>query len=115
METLNRSMSLAQKRRTVIIQAPEWDCQVILRELSAGQLRELDQDISKQLSLMIIDDSGNRVYSSSEDIAELREMPAALQNRLLEAAAVLNGLSQAVTDQTIKNSAADPKLVSVSA
>lgn len=96
-------MSLAQRRRTAIVEAPEWECQIRLRELSAGQLRELDADVSKQLSLMIIDDNGERVYKTDEDIAELREMPAAMQERLLKTAAKLNGLDAASTDETIKN------------
>jgi len=103
METLNRSMNLAQRRRTVTVEAPEWDVQIRLRELAAGQLRELDQDVSKQLSLMIVDDAGTRIYQTDEDVAELREMPALLQQRLLEAAAKLNGLGSAATEETIKN------------
>jgi len=103
METLNRSMNLAQRRRTVTVEASEWDVQIRLRELAAGQLRELDQDVSKQLSLMIVDDAGNRIYQTEEDVAELREMPALLQQRLLEAAAKLNGLGSAATEETIKN------------
>lgn len=115
METLTRSMSLAHKRKTVTVECPEWDCKVILRELSHGQMRELNPDPVLQLSLMIVDDEGNRVYKSDDDIAELREMSWLLLRRLIEAAADLNGISQAAVDETTKKSQADPNLTSVSA
>ena len=114
MKTLDRSMSLARARRIITVEAPEWDCVVRLRELSAGQLRDLDADVSKQLSLMIVNDEGERIYTTDEDIAELREMSAVLQNRLLTAAATLNGVSQAAVDEAIKNLLTDPNQASAS-
>ena len=103
MEMLNRSMNLAQMRKTVDVECPEWSLQVRLRELSAGQLPQLDQDVSKQLALMIVDDNGDRIYVTPEQIDQLREMPAMLQQRLLEAAAELNGMTPKAADEAIKN------------
>lgn len=108
-------MSLAQRRRIAIVEAPEWNCRVRLRELSHGQYLQLNADstVLQQLAMMIVDDDGKQVFAV-ENANELADLSPFLLERLVKAAQDLNGVSQAALDATIKNSAADLMPVSES-
>lgn len=93
----------AVKRKTVTVEVPELECSVILRELSYGQLKQIDDDVAKQLSLMIVDESGERVFSTDEEIAQINEFSAATVTLLIQSAAQLNGISKAAVDEAVKN------------
>jgi len=106
-------LNFAAARKTVRVQVPELDefgvTEIILRELSVKQLGQMDnQDITKQLSLMIVDENGERIFTSDEDLRNLSEMSAKITTRLITAAAKLNGISQAAVDESIKNLLASP-------
>lgn len=111
---LNRDTRFASMRRTVQVEIADPSCTVILKELSVSQLATLDNDIPKQLALMIVDEAGERIYTTEEDIRNLREMSAAMSTRLMVEAARLNGISQAALDESIKNLLAVPNGDSVS-
>ena len=100
---LSRDLSLAAARKTITVEIPELECAVILRELSLAQLSKLDNDTVHQLAMMIVDENGERLYTTDEDLANLAEMSAGVSTRLLVAAAKLNGISQTAVDESIKN------------
>lgn len=112
---LSRGVNLGAARKTMLVEVPELDCTVILRELSISQISNIDKDITQQLALMIVDEQGQRVYTSPEDLANLAELSASVSTRLLTAAAKLNGISQAAVDESIKNLLASPSTDSATA
>jgi hypothetical protein len=111
---IGRELRLASARKTVTVDIPELECAVILKELSIAQLGNLDNDTVKQLAMMIVDEQGNRIYTSEEDLANLAELSASVSTRLLVAAAKLNGISQSAVDESVKNLLAGPSTGSVS-
>lgn len=112
---LSRGVNLGAARKTMLVEVPELECTVILRELSISQISNIDKDITQQLALMIVDEQGQRVYTSAEDLANLAELSASVSTRLLTAAAKLNGISQAAVDESIKNLLASPSTDSATA
>lgn len=107
-KTLTRGVNLGAARKTVKVDAPELDCEIILRELSVAQITAIDKDVIKQLALMIVDETGQRIFTTDEDMANLAELSASVSTRLLMAAAKLNGIGQAAMDESIKNLLASP-------
>lgn len=104
---LGRSINFAAARKTVRVECPELEGTFILRALSIAQLKEVDtSDVAQQFALMIVDESGARVFTSEEDIQNLREMSAGLSTRLQEAAMELNGWSKQAVEEAKKNSQA---------
>lgn len=99
----NRDILLASSRKTVKVDVPELDCEIILKELSVAQLNSIDKDATKQLAMMIVDAEGNRVFETEEDVRALSELSATIFMRLMTAAAKLNGIGQAAIDESIKN------------
>lgn len=107
---LGREAILAAKRKTEEVECPELGGTILLRELSVGQLRQLDNtDIGQQLSKMIVNDEGVLMFDDPEGVAILNNMSATVSIRLITAAATLNGVSQAAVDESIKNLIASPK------
>jgi len=103
---LTRQTDLGAKRKTVRVDVPDLGCSVILRELSIGQLKGIENDLPAQLALMIIGEDGKRIYNSIEDVKALSELSAAAGTFLMKEAARLNGISQEAMDAALKNSPA---------
>lgn len=113
---LGRDFNFAAKRGTVVVPCPELECSIILRELSLAQLKEVDKDdTAAQLALMIVDESGERVFKTAEDMANLNGMSASISTRLLKAAAKLNGVSVEAIEEAVKKSMASQSTASASA
>lgn len=103
---LPRGFKFAAKRKTVVVEVPELECKIILKALSIGQLEQLDNDITNQLALMIVDEQGERIYTTEAEIAELREMDSQIALLLINEASTLNGATAQAVDEALKNSAA---------
>lgn len=101
---LSRVVNLAAKRKTVTVELPELGVSVILKELSAGQIRSIEKDIVQQLAMSIVDEAGERIYVSEDDIRALAEMPIHSANILAEHFMELNGVGQDAADAALKNS-----------
>lgn len=102
-------------RKTVTVECPEIGQNIILRELSIGQMRNLKtDDVAAQLSMMIVDDKGNLLFDDEEGIQILTELSAAVSMRLITAAARLNGIGQSAVDEVVKNLLASPTSASAS-
>lgn len=112
---LTRGFNFAAKRKTKTVDVPELDCKIILRALSIGQLDELENDITKQLALMIVDENGKRLYCTNEEIDELREIDSQIALRLIKEASELNGATAQAVEEALKNSEASRKDASVTA
>jgi hypothetical protein len=105
---LGREAFLAAKLRTEEVECPELGGAVLLRELTIGQLKQLNpNDPTQHLALMIVDEGGSRIFHSEADVRQLGTvLSAAVAKRLMTAAAKLNGIDQASIDEAVKNSAA---------
>lgn len=112
---LNRTMNLGALRKTITVEVAELGCSVILRQLSVAQLASLSSDLTQQLALTIVDEQGQRIYTTAEDIQALSEMSATAASLLIEQATALNGVSKEAVDQALKNSVASLSSVSVTA
>jgi hypothetical protein len=113
-----RGMDLgAFTRKTVRVEIPETDCVVILRELSSSEVAgmEKNKDIPHQLALMIVDEQGQRIFQTEEEIQNLGEnMGFSTAILLMKEGAKLNGISKEALDDAIKNSAASLRADSAS-
>lgn len=102
--------NFAAMRRSTTVDIPEYGCVFRLRALSVSQLMQLKGDtdnIPKLLACMLIDESGNQIYSTSDsDLAELGEMSLSAMKLLVDAAGTLNGTTKEATEQALKNSVA---------
>lgn len=117
-QLLSSARSFVSACKTVEVDCPEIDCTVRLRGLTLKQVQQsnLGKDqISEQLALMIVGEDGQPIFTTPEEIRQLDDLPAVVGTRLLEAAAKLNGISQAAIDEAVKNSKASPSADSVSA
>ena len=107
---LNRDLKFLSKRKTVEVEIPELECKVILRELSFIELRKIGQngttdndDQTTLLAMMIVDQNGNRVYTTEEDLKNLAEMPFRIWLKLVQAANELNTQSAQAQEEILKN------------
>lgn len=112
----------ASELKTQKVFCPELGGSVILRELTAGQISDirsnadLGADIPFQLSLMIVDEEGNLLFSDKQGIALLRhKLKASAAMRLIAEANKLNKETEEAVDEVVKNLEADPIAVSESA
>jgi hypothetical protein len=103
-KTLDASVNFAAYLRTEAVELPELDCVVILRQLNAGQSLSLEKhDLIPMLAMMIIDENGNRVFTTPAHLENLGNMSAQTFGRLIEVAARLNGATQEALETTVKN------------
>lgn len=116
MSTKLGRVDFAASRKTVDVDCPELGGSITLRQLSIAQLKLIDKDnLPGQLAQMIVDENGERVYTTPEDEENLAQMSSLLMTRLMTAAAKLNGISQAALDEAVKNLQASPSTDSASA
>lgn len=111
----SRGMKLSGKRKTVKVYVEDLDCDVILKQLSIAQMAEITEDVTLQLATMIVDEAGERIYVTDEEILELKELSHATAKLLIMEAAKLNGVSKEAMETALKNSAASRSVGSVSA
>lgn len=111
----SRESILAARKKTTV-EIPEIGDTFILRELSIGEMRKLSSDdLAQQLSMMIVDESGNRRFDDDEGREILSELSASVTMRLIAAAAKVNNVGQAAVDEVVKNLIASPTDGSASA
>lgn len=98
-QILNRAAILANKTlKTQTVEVPEWNGEVIIRELTAAKAMELGANVKKDdrdamVSWVVastVDDAGNLLFTD-EDKALLGEMSAAAILRIGNAAVKLSG------------------------
>jgi len=102
---MSQKVNFASLRKTTTVDIPEMGGIVYLRQLTISEFKNVEgaaDDMARLLSYVIIDESGQRIYTTEGDIANLGEMPASIAQRLLTASNKLNGFGQ--TDQIAKNS-----------
>jgi len=108
----------AAKRKTKDIYIDEIEDTVKIRALSASQLDGLsDEDRSKTVTLMalsIVDKDLQRIYTTDEDMAELKEMSIAVRKQISDEIGLLNGFSKEAIDEAAKKSVASQSTDSVS-
>lgn len=108
--TLGKIDSFADKRKIITVDIPEFGGSFRLRELKYEQTQTVDADdpqrLFKLLSLAIVDDAGQRIYTTDEDIANLSEMGMGAFNALVDAAGELNGITAKAAENTAKKSEA---------
>lgn len=98
--------------RTVEVECEELGGTVILRELSVKQMRNLrtnkgiEDDIAAQLSLMIVDESGQLMFDDPDGVAMLSGLRAGTALRLLAAGKDLNVDAEHAVEEVTKNSKA---------
>jgi hypothetical protein len=108
MQILNTAgaVDFAALRKTISVDVPDLNVRVLLRELSIAQLRGIENDLTKQLALMIVNEAGDRVFKTKEDMEKLSELSAAAGTLLIKEAGKLNGVSKQAMDDALKNSEA---------
>jgi hypothetical protein len=108
MQILNTAgaVDFAALRKTISVDVPALNVTVLLRELSIAQLRGIENDLTKQLALMIVNEAGDRVFKTKEDMEKLSELSAAAGTLLIKEAGKLNGVSKQAMDDALKNSEA---------
>jgi hypothetical protein len=93
----------AQDRRYVVVDVPEWSGKVRLVSLNADQSLKLERLIKKaekedsevnplasMLVYSIVDEQGQQIFTSAEDVKGLGEKDPAVLVRLIEAMKTLN-------------------------
>ena len=99
-------IDFASGRKTVTVEVPELDTSFRLRALSMGQMNSLktgdDDSGVKQLALSIVDESGLRIYTSDEDIPNLREMSLGVFKLLIGELNKLHGITKEDTEEAVK-------------
>lgn len=111
---LGREGILAAKRKTQAVEVPELGGAVLLQQLSYRQIENISRDAIEQLALTIVDEEGNRLFATKEEVDSLRDLSSTAITQLMSAATRLNGVSQAAIDETIKNLQAAPSGASAS-
>lgn len=102
---LNRDSILATKSslRTEVVDVPEWNEKVTIRELTAGKGRELINDNRSGTDPVafviasVINEDGTPTFTS-EDRPLLEQLSAVAIRRISNAAIILNGLDQTEED-----------------
>jgi hypothetical protein len=119
----------ASDATTEDVDVPEWGGTVRVRGLSGTERDQFEASMlvkrgrhrdvtlinarAKLVSLAVIDESGERVFSDS-DVAELGHKSAAALTRVYEVASRLSGLSEADVDELEGNFGAAPSGASTS-
>ena len=101
---LSREFRFIKARKTEKVEIPELGCVIILRELSVKQMAQIDRgDLVGQLAMMIIDESGDTMFTSPADLANLAEMSATVSTKLFEAMNRLAATTQTAQEEVLKN------------
>lgn len=121
---LNRDQILAKTTlRTEMVKIPEWDDEVCVRELTAGQRDEYEGSILQQngqnivlnrqrmrarlCAMTIVGPDGNLLFTE-EDVDKLSELGAGALDRIYDVAQRLSGLSKSDEETLAKNSVSAP-------
>jgi hypothetical protein len=103
---LGRGDKLASKRKTITVEIPELECSIILRELSWKGIVSSEGDTNKRLAMMIVDENGEQVYQTDEEIDSLSDMGATAYARIAAEAGKLNKSTAEAVAELAKNSQA---------
>ncbi len=107
----NREQFLAAKRKTVSVDLPDLGMSVNILKGSWSTLQAVqklkDDEVPKQIALILADEEGNALLTSEEDIARIGEILTLTDmNLILDTWRDVNGLSKAKMEETTKNSSA---------
>ncbi len=121
MSSTNGRIDFAARRKTIDVEVPELECMFTLRALSVEQLRriaEMKDDVSgsiKELFYAIVDkETGQRKFTTPEDLLNLTEMSFSVGRILQEALNRLHGVTKEAVEDTVKKSEAGLSTVSAS-
>ncbi len=106
--TLGRGQT--PRLKTVTVEIPESEISVILRELSWASMMATEEGntvlIDNRLALMIVDENGELVYQTPEEIATIKNLSATIYSRLIVEAGKLNEATADAIRSMAKNSQA---------
>lgn len=98
----------ADGRKEKRVWVPEWDAQVVIREMSAGEsidLANLEADdgapVARVLIISLYEDGGERVFRDDDEELVLSQ-PTSVVVNLLEAVKDLNGRDEDAVDEAKK-------------
>lgn len=112
--TFSRGMILPS-RKTATVELPEAGCSVILRQISTAEWLELGpNDGIKQLAYSIVDEQGQRIFTTDDDLQALADLPSMIGKPLILAMIDLNGASKEAAEAISKNSEAGQSIASAS-
>lgn len=107
---LNREQILAANDTKIVkVPVPEWDGDVYVRSLKAGQRDELigltsKELFSKLLVLTMVDENGASLGFTAEDIPALEEKSMTAVVRVFREALTVNGMTGEAVEEARKNS-----------
>lgn len=117
MSNLREKILAANDRTFEVVHIPEWDCEVRVYAMTAGDKTRImkkfsdgtipDDYFARLAYLCVCDETGTRIFSES-DIPELQEKSATAITRVAECAARINKLSDSPEALAEKNSEATP-------
>lgn len=102
-------INFAAKRKTVDVRVDELDTTITLRALSVEHINQVkkehdEMDTIKELALSIIDkETGERIYTTEEDVKNLSEMSITVFSQLVDALRQVNGMGKKAAEETVKN------------
>ena len=115
--TLGR-LDFAAMEKFTTVEFPELGGSFRLRSLIVNDIKYMrdgdERDLAKQLAFAIVDDAGERIYTTDEDIENLRRMPLTIFQPLINALNALHGIGKAEVSEIVKNSEASQTIVSAS-
>ncbi len=100
---LDKSIDFLKSRKVVKVELPDIGRTVLIRELSIKQLAQSGKDLVAQLALMIVDEGGNQVFTTENDMANLAEMPSSISEKIFSAANNMAGITPASQEELVKN------------
>lgn len=107
------------RREKVFI--PEWKGDVYVRALTAKQRDRFEEQVTsgkklnmenlraKFVAMVTVDDKGNQLFRSDEDIKALGQKSARAIERIFTVGQRLNGMTQEDAEELAKNSGTGPK------
>jgi hypothetical protein len=95
------------RRRTILVEVPELGETFRLRALSVAQVETIREFGGRdtavhQLAMAIVDDQGQRLYTTDEDLANLREMAITVSQILVTALNSLHGITAEAQEGLVK-------------
>jgi hypothetical protein len=112
MAFLNKEqIKAADDRETRVVEVPEWNGEVLVKTLSGRERNKFQGSTVKMnksgqpetnwenmtarfVSLVMVDENGNRLFGSEADVIALGEKSAAALERVYDAAWELNGMGE---------------------
>ena len=99
---LRSDIVFAEMRKSETVFLPQLQCSVVVREISAGQSMSIS-DPFVRLAACLFDESGNQIFKTDADVANLREMPVPVFTLLVAAYSRVSNASVEAQEEVLKN------------